>query len=330
MELRYTITLAGIDITSYVIDLPIHTQRKNPYGQLVDVPSIQLECDNTYQVFTPGHLHGLLDTDWQYEPVQIWDSNLVIFEGVLRNVDAGSSRATMELSSGIGRILEKQVPAYYSEQKTLAEISHALYSSYGVSVDRISYYRASAKQKALGLQAVASISPDLRSTLMMLQQQLADLGLCRHYFINDVAYMDFTAYQKSPFVTTSFFDEDVIAVKEYSLLDTQRYDGYLIRTVTGDAVRTGIHRYPEINASSDAAIQFVSPASGYAFGDALLDLKNKQQHRIIIHLKQSSKTAMLTLHSIVQIACISVPTQKFEIMAIEPTHLGVMIEGLSV
>ena len=58
-----------------------------------------MEGDNSKDVFTPGHPNSIFDLDWQYEPVLIYDTEILVFEGIVRNVDAITGTAQIECSS---------------------------------------------------------------------------------------------------------------------------------------------------------------------------------------------------------------------------------------
>lgn len=329
----YNITIAGIGVTEFIKEQPRLPRQKGAIGQLIEIPSVTLLADNTKGVFTPGGDNSIFPSSFRGDPIIITKDGDTIYEGEIRNVmpqNAGMV-ANIECTAKINRILQASLPGFISDQKTFAELSREIYALYGVETDDYSYERSRVCQEDLLLQARANVRLDSQLSVLSAQQWLANVGLCRHYFIGNIAYMDFVDTNQVSTPMGTFTDSDILEIRSYGLIDEDPYDGYEVITAGGTASKAGLNIPGTLDAGVDKDFVIASPETGYNWGDAMIALTNHERYRIEVWLtKGVSQSLDLGTHFAVNSVVTGI-VREFEVVGVEESSLiGPIIIGESI
>lgn len=332
--MSYEVYVSGLDMTDWIREEPILINRKGGIGELIEIQSLSLIGDNTKNIWSPGHPNSILDDAFVGDSVTIYKDSELIFEGEIRNISISNTGrdANIALTSKINTILNTYLPYFISEIKTLAEISQDIYTQFGIATDTASYTRAKEKQEDLLLQCVANVRATTNMTVLSAQQWLANAGLCRHYFIGNTAYMEFVDPDETVTLLTTFTDEDILNVSDYTFLEINNYNGYEVITATGTESLSGSNNAPILDANSDKPFVFTTPGSGYNWGDNYIALTSRNQFKITFQLTESNNYAnWLTLNSLIGIQSDNFGINKnVEIISIDDSPLlGPIVEGLT-
>ena len=333
MTNNYTFIISGLDITDWIREKPNLVYRRSNVGELIELPNVNLIGDNTKNVWAPGHENSIFTEDYIGESVKIYESDILIYEGQVRNVTISNAGriATVSSTAKINEILNAQQPAYISTIKTFAEHSEDIYKQYGIEIDTISYNRSKELQEDNLLQCRVNIAISHNQSLMQIQQWLAQAGLCRHYFIGNIAYMDFFDPNETRYSMHTFTDSDIFDIQNYQLLEKQVYSGYEVITSTGTASKSGLYMVPTLDGNTDKPFIIVTPETGYNWGDLQVEISELEQFNLTVNLCKSKYTEWLQLTSVITIQSDRYGINKeFEIISMNPSSdLGVSIEGVS-
>lgn len=331
----YQFLILGLDVTDWVKEIPSLPISRGEIGSLVELPNIDIIVDNSKQVFTPLNPNSIFITDWRGGEVIVKRDGSPIYIGELRNVvlqNAGLS-ATIQSTAKINRILNANLPTYQSAQKTFAELSKDIYENqFNIETDPISYGRSQAKQESLQLQARVNITSYSESTLISIQEYLAKAGICWHYFINQVAYMDFSDPNEVFIPVFTFTDNDIIDIQNYSLQEDNTYDGYEVITEAGSAKKVGVNMIPTLDATSGKGVVMSTIESGLNWGDTQLLLSNRETYSVQVHLAKRNETGWLKLGSaFVLDSTVFGINKTFQVLGIDDSsQLGPIVTGESV
>lgn len=329
----YTVTITGIDVSRWIRDIPAIPRNKGSLGTLADIPGLTLVGDNTKQVWNPEHPNSVLDANWRGEPVVVTINGDRVYEGEMRNVILSEEGrvATIELTSRINRILSTNFPFYYADLLTFAEISASIYASFGINWDSTSYARAKVQQQYYGLQARTSINPGAQLSLLTCQQFLANAGFCRHYFVKNVAYMDFIDPYTARTSMGTIVDDDILDISDYSLIEQDDYNGYQVQTATGLAIVNGSTMAPTLELGADKPFIMPTPAGGHEWGKLMIAYSEGNKYSITTHLAKGQITSWLDLDSIITINSAKFGINKqFEVISIDDSNrLGPIVTGES-
>jgi len=334
MSTRYQFTYAGIDVTEWVRSFPGLQLRKSELGQLIQLPDISIEMDNTKQIWTPGHPNTILDELWQGEPILIHQDDILIYEGEINNVAISLQGrvATVSVGAKVNRVLGTQIFFFESTQKTFAEISEALYLQFGVTTDATSYQIVREKQEDLLFQSTANINLNTNYSLLQAQQWLMDAGMCRHYFIGNTAYIKMLDPNETNLSLHTFVDSEILDVMDYTLIDRQHYDGYEVITAIGTARVVGVNPAPQLDAGVQNPFTISTLGFGFNWGDNQIDWSTGDKYRIQIHLAAGDFSSWINLETYFRIESERMGINRtFETISIdESSLLGPIIEAESV
>jgi len=333
---RYRIVIHGIDVTSDIKgDIPSIVVRKGEIGAITDIGNIELLGDNSKDIWIVGGIYSFLGETAQGKPVKIYDWNQLIYEGKIReiNISNAGRDASIVCYTKVSETIEKIIPGYFDDQYTLAELSQRLYETFGVTVDAVSYSNAKSKQLAMGLQARINILPNSNTSLASAQEWLAKVGFCRHYFVSNVAHLDFVDPTETHNPFTTLTNEDIIDISEFREIEKNVYNGYLVQTATGNAYQAGTNMVPSLNCDETQSFVFPGIGQGIAYGDRAILMSERSLHSLTIIVKKSSAQWM-TLESTFKMESLTNRygiEKTFEVLSIDNSSLiSTVIQAVSV
>lgn len=335
MSNRYLITVSGLDMTNWIRENPVLPISKSGLGELTEIPNLTLIGDNTNHVWTPLHQNSIFDVGWRGSEIKVFKDNILSYEGEVRNsILSNDGRiANIQTTAKINRILNAQMPPYFEDLKTFAEHSQDIYEKqFGIEIDPVSYTRSREKQEDLAMQVRANIHVDAKQSILQVQQFLADAGMCRHYFISNIAYMDFVDPETERISLHEFSDNDILEISNYQLIEQDIHDGYEVITAAGTARKAGLNKVPIIDMQSDKSFVMASVAGGYNWGDRQILLSERQRYTITVFLAAGNYSSWLNLDSVITINSELFGFKKdFEIVSIDDSNLlGIIIIGESI
>ena len=332
--MRYTITLAGIDVTEWVREQPTFENRKSEIGGFLELQNVDLMMDNTSDLFVPGGTRSIVDADFVGDPVLILDNLLIVYEGEVKAVTISDNGRTAQIytTNRLNRKVNAALATYTDELYTFAELSERLYGFIGVEVDNASYTRAKTKQTALLMQGRIQVTPQSQTTVQQLQYQLASIGMCRHYFVDNKAYMEYYDVDDVRTIAHTFTDEDLIDVQTLESIERDVYDGYDVVTQSGTASKLGTFPLPSINADSTQTIMIPTIETGINIGEQWIKTSAKERTRITASLNTSTAAKALSFQSAFRITSdVMGFLRDYEITAYDGSgQIRILIEGESI
>ena len=300
MSLDYQVILSGLDITDWVIEKPNIVYQKNQLGELSEIPNADIIVDNSTHLFTPYHSQSIIQ-DVRERSIVIYEDTMLIFEGYLRHslINTTDTTAMLQCTARINQIIGSiMTPAIDDTIQSFSEISEYIYTLYNIEIDKTSYYRSHKKQQELGLLGWINHNVDHSSSVMEIQQLLANAGFSRHYFISNKAYMEFIDPFEDTISFHTFTDDDIISIENYQPLEKVPYDGYLVQTAAGKAEKIGLNMAPSLDCGLTSPVIMATPAGGLYWGDYNLELSNKTQSEITLRLVKDTEAFWLGMTSV--------------------------------
>lgn len=301
--MEYRVELANIDISRWVINKPGVVYTKNRLGELAEIPNAEILVDNGYHVFTPFHAQSIIQ-DERERTLEIYEDDLLIYEGLLRHsrINTQDKTATLQTTARINRIVGNiMTPVNDLTIQSFAEISEYLYTLYNIEIDNVSYYRTQKKQQDLGLLGWINHTYEHGSSVMEIQQFLANAGFSKHYFIGNKAYMEFVDPFETVYPIYTFTDDDIITIDNYTPLEKVPYDGYVVNTAAGSATKIGLNMAPNLDCDPSRPIIMATPSGGYYWGDYQIELAAKLQNEITLRLVKSKYAYWLGMQTTFEI-----------------------------
>lgn len=331
--MSYEFFIDGIDLAEYLIEYPQTPNIKTNIGELVELQNLSFRLKNLDNSWTPDDPNFLLHPEGKEEPVIFKKDGIIIYTGLTRNA-ALSDRgrvATLNTTSKLNQILNAALPETILDQLTLSEISKELYLHYGVETDDRSYNRSKRKQELHAIQATTNVNLNQKTTMLQAQQFLANVGLCYHYFVNEVAYMEYYDID-TPVNPPTFTDDDILDLENYERIERPNYTGYSVNTAAGLAYEAGSNMAPVIEADQNQCFIINTLGAGFNIGDALIALSNRDQWKIKLRLTHSQWSESLDLTSFFKIqSTVTGIDQTFYCVFLDQGQpLEIIVEGLTV
>ena len=299
-SIDYQVYLSGNEVTDWVIEKPNIVYFKNRLGELSEIPNADILVDNSNFLFTPFHEQSLIQ-DERERDVLIYEEDLLIYEGKLRHslINTSDRTATLQSTALINEIIGNRLtPVSNLTVQTFSEISEYIYTLYNIEIDKPSYYRTKEKQEDLGLLGWINHTVEHGSSVMEVQQLLADSGFSRHYFIGNKAYMDFVDPFEDTTTYFTFTDDYILEIDNYQLIEKMVYDGYSVLTAAGRALEIGDSMAPDLDCSIANPIVMATPAGGHAWGTYQIELSKKRHYEISLQLVKDQYSYWLGLQTV--------------------------------
>lgn len=297
----YRIEIGGIDVTDWIVEKPVLPFLKGGVGEVIQIPNISLIGDNTDKIFSPLHPYSIFQTDWVGMKVEIFENDLMIYDGEVRNSvisDAGRD-CVIETTAKVNRELSKGMPIYIGDIKTFSEHSQDIYEDFGIEVDPVSYAKTKELQEDYLLQCRVNIGVQQKMSLLQSQQWLTNVGICRHWFQGNTAYMEMYDPNQTRYPLYTFTDSDVLDIMEYNAVEKTLYNGYTVVCANGIlAQKAGDSKVPTIDADSDKAFIFSTPETGYNFGDKMIEVSEVDKYRLVVQFTKSSYAEWLSMNTV--------------------------------
>lgn len=285
-NIERVITLNGIDITKWVIDLPTLPNSKPDWGQIPSLPMLNIVVRSDDSFFHNTHPVSLiyqkrLDT----LPLIVLQFGRVVWSGFLQDVisDFKNKRATLIGEASIQQKLNL-TGRIDTTLFTPAKVARNLLVLHDIAVDEAAFSAADALLDDIPVRV--QLNPSIlewTGTVADILQLLASAGVGRFY-LNQAGEIGFDTYvvNSNPLQALEIFDDRIMQWPKITDESMEVMTGFSVKYMHGTESSSGEDNLATMDFGTESTVQVVTQSAAIYIGSQWVELSKRIYNRIEI------------------------------------------------